>query len=38
MTKFADFVHSFGAKYKNKISHDLNTVEYYYLSMMLEID
>ena len=29
---------AFGAKYKNKISHDLNMVECYYLSMMLEID
>ena len=26
-----------GAKYKNKISHELNTVEWCYLSMMLEI-
>ena len=32
MTKFADFV-----QYKNKISDDLNTVEWCYLSMMLEI-
>ena len=29
---------AFGAKYKNKISHDLNTVEWCYFSMMLEID
>ena len=29
---------AFGGKYKNKISHDLNTVEWCYLTMMLEID
>ena len=29
---------AFGSKYQNKISHDLNTVEWCYLSMMLEID
>ena len=34
MTKFC----AFGAKYKNKISHDLNTVDGCYLTMMLEID
>ena len=29
---------AFGAKYKNEISHDLNTVEWWYLTMMPQID
>ena len=29
---------AFGAKYKNEISRDLNTVEWCYFTMMLEID
>ena len=37
MTKFADFVH-LAQNIKTKFLMIKNTVEYYYLSMMLEID